>query len=233
MDDQRKDNSNPKRLLKGTTLNNYRPITWLPMMLKILMAQIREKIYYSLISRGIFPRNWKDAAREPETQRNYYIYRSTHPQREWNETEKSTYGLDWRQKGLRYGPLKLDTTLSKMYKIPDQAIQFIEKTMETWRVELTVGGKSFVEVKIQRGIFQGNALSPWCHSTTSLRNAQPDTNSVNRKKRSTIWCTWTASNFCQKRKRNGNLNTNCENILSRYRNGIWQRKIRHASNEKR
>ena len=32
--------------------------------------------------------------------------------------------------------------------------------MQTWRVELTPGRKSVAEVKIQRGIFQGDALSP-------------------------------------------------------------------------
>ena len=32
--------------------------------------------------------------------------------------------------------------------------------MKNWRVELTAGGKSLVETKIQRGIFQGDALSP-------------------------------------------------------------------------
>ena len=32
--------------------------------------------------------------------------------------------------------------------------------MQTWRVELTAGGQSLAEVKIQRGIFQGDALSP-------------------------------------------------------------------------
>ena len=47
-----------------------------------------------------------------------------------------------------------------MYKIPDEVIQFIEKITETRRVELTAGGKSLVEVKIQRGIFSGDALSP-------------------------------------------------------------------------
>ena len=46
-----------------------------------------------------------------------------------------------------------------MYKIPDQVEQFIEKTMETWRVELTIAGKSLAEVKIQRAIFQGDAQS--------------------------------------------------------------------------
>ena len=38
---------NQKDPSKGTAPNNYRPITCLPMMWKILTAQIREKIYYS------------------------------------------------------------------------------------------------------------------------------------------------------------------------------------------
>ena len=48
----------------------------------------------------------------------------------------------------------------KMYKISHEVINFIEKTMQTWRVELTAGGRSLAETKIQRGIFQGYALSP-------------------------------------------------------------------------
>ena len=32
--------------------------------------------------------------------------------------------------------------------------------MKNWRVELTAGGKSLAETKIQRGIFKGDALSP-------------------------------------------------------------------------
>ena len=31
--------------------------------------------------------------------------------------------------------------------------------MQTWRVELTAGGRSLAETNIQRGIFQGDALS--------------------------------------------------------------------------
>ena len=48
----------------------------------------------------------------------------------------------------------------EIYQIPDQIVQFIENTMQTWRVELIAGGQSLVEVKMQRGIFQGDALSP-------------------------------------------------------------------------
>ena len=45
-----------------------------------------------------------------------------------------------------------------MYRIWHEVINFIYKTMKTWRVELTAGGR-LAEAKIQRGIFQGDALS--------------------------------------------------------------------------
>ena len=49
----------------------------------------------------------------------------------------------------------------KMYKISHEVINFIEKTMKNWRVDLTAGGRSLAETKeIQRGIFRGDALSP-------------------------------------------------------------------------
>ena len=48
----------------------------------------------------------------------------------------------------------------KIYKISDEVINFIDKTMKTWRVKLTAGGRKLAETNIQRGIFQGDALSP-------------------------------------------------------------------------
>ena len=47
-----------------------------------------------------------------------------------------------------------------MYKISHEIINSIEKNMKNWRVEITTGRKSLAETKIQRGIFQGEALSP-------------------------------------------------------------------------
>ena len=41
-----------------------------------------------------------------------------------------------------------------------ETINFIEKTMKNWRVELTAGGKSLAETKIHIGILQGDAQSP-------------------------------------------------------------------------
>ena len=74
--------------------------------------------------------------------------------------KKSSYDLDWRQKGLWYGSVNLGNNLPQIYKILHEDINFIDKTMKTWRVELTAGGRSLADAKFQRGIFQGDALSP-------------------------------------------------------------------------
>ena len=44
----------------------------------------------------------------------------------------------------------------KMFKISDKVVDFI---MKNYKVELTGGEKTLAEVKIQLGIFQGDALS--------------------------------------------------------------------------
>ena len=72
LDNERKDHIDPKDPSKETAPNNYRLITCLPMMWRILIAQIRENIYYSLTSRRLFLTNRKDATKDPEAQQNYF-----------------------------------------------------------------------------------------------------------------------------------------------------------------
>ena len=47
-----------------------------------------------------------------------------------------------------------------MCKISNEVIEFIAKTMEACRVELSTGRKSLAEVKILRMVFQGEGVSP-------------------------------------------------------------------------
>ena len=54
MDDQGKTTQIQNEPKKEITPNNYWPKTYPPMMLKILTAQIREEIYFSFISYGLF-----------------------------------------------------------------------------------------------------------------------------------------------------------------------------------
>ena len=47
-----------------------------------------------------------------------------------------------------------------MYKIHDEIIEFITESMKRQKVELIVGVIALAGVKIQRGIFKGDALLP-------------------------------------------------------------------------
>ena len=138
---------------KGTTPNNNRPLTCLPMMWKILTAQIRENIFYSLTSRGLFPDEQKGCCKGSRgTEELLYI-----DQHILNDSQ--TRRID-NKKAYDMVPQSWILHCLKMYKISHEVINFLEKTMQTWRMELTAGERSWAETKIQRGIFQGDALSP-------------------------------------------------------------------------
>ena len=98
-----------KRPHIGTAPNNYWAITCLPMMWKILTAQIKEEIYNSLISRGIFPDEQKGCRKRTKGTGELLCI----DQHILNESETRRMNLEraWIdcKKGLRYGPLKPDT----------------------------------------------------------------------------------------------------------------------------
>ena len=107
------------------------------------------------------------------------LHWSTHPQRDQDETEKSSYRLDWLQKGIWYGPTKLDKSLPQNV----QNIKWSHKLYRDNHENLkTAVGKNLAKEKIQRGIFQGYALSSLLFIIAMmplnyiLGNAQPDTN---------------------------------------------------------
>ena len=95
-------------------------------MWKILTVQIREEIYYSLTSRGLFPveqKGYRNGFRG--TGELLYIDQSI-----FNESKarqkKISYGLGWLQNVISYGPVKLDD------KLP-QNVQNIRWSHELYR----------------------------------------------------------------------------------------------------
>ena len=128
---------------KGIAPNNYRPITCLPMMWKILTAQIREEIYYSLTSRGLFPDEQK-GCRKGSRGTAELLYIDQHILTE-SKTRRKDLAMAWIDNKKTYDivPQSWKINCLKMYKI----------TMKTWRVELTTGGRSLAETKTQRVIF--------------------------------------------------------------------------------
>ena len=104
-------------------------------------------------------KNRKDAAKDPETQQLLYIDQNilNKSKTRWKNLAMACI---YYKKAYDMVPLSWIINCLKMYKISHEVINLIEKTMKTWRVELTAGGRILAEAKIQRGIFQGDALSP-------------------------------------------------------------------------
>ena len=115
---------------KRTAPNNYRPITCLPMAWKILTTQIREEIYYSLISRGLFSDEEKGCLKGSRgTAELLYIDQHIlNESKNWRENLAMAW-IDYK-KAYDMVPQSGKINCLKMYKISHVAINFIEKTMK-------------------------------------------------------------------------------------------------------
>ena len=111
-------------------------------MCKMLTVQIREEIYSLLISCGLFPeeQKWYSEGTRGSVELRYI------DQHVLNKS-KARRKMAWIDYKKASGMLLQRWVIhcSKMYK-------------ETWRVELRAGWKSFTVIKIQREIFQRDAL---------------------------------------------------------------------------
>ena len=113
---------------KGTAPNNYRPITCLPMMWKILAAQIREEIYYSLTSRGSFPDEQKECCKGSRGI-SELLYIDQHILNESKNRRKNLVmaWIDYK-KAYDIVPQSWVINCLKMYKISHEVKNFTKKT---------------------------------------------------------------------------------------------------------
>ena len=123
-----------------TISTNYRPIMRLPMMCKILTAQLREEIYYSLECCWLFPEEQKGYHRGTR-EINDPLYIDQHTLKEAKMKQKNV-AMTWTNNKKTY-----DTVLQtwiierlKTYKIFNKMINM--NAMENMRVELIAGDKS-------------------------------------------------------------------------------------------
>ena len=129
---------------KGTAPNNDRPITCLPIMWKILTAQIREEIYYSLTGRGLFPEEQKGCCKGSRgTEKLLYIDQHILNENKTRRKNLAMVSID-NKKAYDMVPQSWIVNCLKMYKIKSshEVTNFIEKR---WRVELTARGKNFAK----------------------------------------------------------------------------------------
>ena len=101
------------------------------MMWKILTAQIRKKICYSLISRGWFPSE-KKGCRKGSRGTAEFICIDQHILNE-SKTNRKNLAMAWidNKKAYDMVPQSWIIHCLKMYKLSHEVINFIEKTEQT------------------------------------------------------------------------------------------------------
>ena len=138
-DDQKKDHVDPKWTLNRTTTNNYRRITCLPMMSKKLTPWIREEIYYSLKSHGLLPEEQKGFCKGSRGIAELLLIDQHFLNK--SKTRQKNLAMAWidYKKANDMVPQSCIINCLKVYKISHEVINFIVKTIKTWKVELTKG----------------------------------------------------------------------------------------------
>ncbi|XP_044751744.1 uncharacterized protein LOC123311738 [Coccinella septempunctata] len=177
----------PKYFTHGTTLmlpkkgdltqpENYRPITCLPSAYKIITSTIGHKIRTHLKSNNIMA--WEQArCRENGRGSKEFLMIDSILTRQAKRKLKnlSMAWIDYR-KAYDSVPHSWLLEVLEIYKVDKRIINLIESLRSMWRKTLTVNTKrtkyNTEEIKIEKGIFQGDGLSPllFCLALNPLSN---------------------------------------------------------------
>ena len=149
------DTSNPK---------NYRPITCLSTMYKILTSILTERTYTFLDSNDILPTEQKGCRRgsygcKDQLLVNKMILENCHTR----HSNLSTAWIDYK-KAFDSVPHSWILKALEIFKVSPVIINFISKNMTKWETELHLchagGTLKSSSIQINCGIFQGDSLSP-------------------------------------------------------------------------
>ena len=149
-----------KDLDKEATPSNFRPITCLPTMWKILSGILANKILRHLTENCILCYEQKGARPFSRgTKDQLAIDRTITRENKKRNKNLAMAWIDYR-KAYDSVPHSWIMKCLEMYKVDQKIYQVIEASMKEWKTTLTCGKETFGDIRIRRGIFQGDALSP-------------------------------------------------------------------------
>jgi len=145
---------------KGNVASNYRPITCLPLMWKLLTGVIAEQIYGHLDQQELLPEEQK-GCRKGSRGTNDLLYIDRAVIREV-KSRKKNLAMAWidYKKAYDMVPHSWIKECLDLFGVAENIKTLLANSMEKWRVLLCSGNLELCEVDIKRGIFQGDSLSP-------------------------------------------------------------------------
>lgn len=156
--------------------NNYRPITCLPSAYKILTSILCHKLNCHLKQNNIMSWEQNGCKHKGRGCKELLIIDNIATmQARKRQRNLSVAWIDY-QKAFDSVPHSWLMEILKIYKINEQTIDLLRHLMGSWRTTLLVRGNTNSyktrEIPIQRGIFQGDSLSPlwFCLAMNPLSN---------------------------------------------------------------
>ncbi|XP_064076354.1 uncharacterized protein LOC135194637 [Vanessa tameamea] len=144
--------------------SQYRPITCLPTIYKIITSCITNKIVSHLEAHNVMSEEQKGCRRNHRGCKEQLIIDSTilKHSNKFNRNLYVTY-IDFK-KAFDSVPHSWLVQILQTYKIHPNIIKFLEEAMSNWRTTITLTTKTSKiccdEIHIRNGIFQGDSLSP-------------------------------------------------------------------------
>ena len=144
---------------KGNLASNYRPITCLPLMWKLLAGVIADQINAHLDHEKLLPEEQK-GCRKGSRGTNDLLYIDRAVIKEVKSRNKNL-AMAWiHYKKAYMVPHSRIIECLDLFGVAENIKSLLVNSMEKWKVMLCSGNSELGELEIKRGIFQGDSLSP-------------------------------------------------------------------------
>ena len=145
---------------KGNAVENFRPITCLPIMWKLMTGIIAESLYEYVAENNVLPEEQKGCRKGSKgTKDQLLIDKFVMKDSKRRQTNLTMAWIDYK-KAYDMVPHMWIMECLKIIGCAKNVYKFIEKSMKQWRCRLMSCGEILGDVHIRRGIFQGDSLSP-------------------------------------------------------------------------
>ena len=145
---------------KGNAADNYRPISCLPLMWKLMTRTVAESTYSFLDVNDKLPIEQKGCTKESRGTKDQLLIDKTI----LCDCRKrhTNLGVAWIDYKKVYDMVSHSWILKslELVQVSDNTLEFLKRSMASWQTELTSCEESLAKVNIKRGTFQGDSLSP-------------------------------------------------------------------------
>ena len=145
---------------KGNVASNYRPITCLPLMWKLLTSVIADQMYAHVDQETLLPEEQKECRKGSRgTNDLLYIDRAVIKEVKSRNKNLAMAWIDYK-KAYDMVPHSWIIECLNLFGVAENIKSLLVNSMEKRKVMLCSGNSELGEVEIKRGFFQGDSPSP-------------------------------------------------------------------------